>query len=394
MKYMTRHTLALLAMAAVFSLQYRVAQWISPAWAAYVMMTLVIAVAALVMLRPPQRAKITIPGYAILLVMAAGLYVRYQFVQRYPVDVAHGDMLPLIQSAVDQFLSGRNPYGMHQVPHELPLTFFPGLWLSYVPTVRLGIDLRWTGWVSTLVIGLVFMWNADASGIRRREISPGYAALIAAFFLLPIFSFFTVQGHTQPYWMMLVVFAACFLRGMDGSAAIALGLCLGTRQTALIFLPFVFLLWIKQHGWRKAAGYGSIAALFAGVLCLPFVFADPEAFLLAPLRHYGELAAGYAQSRSPHLLNTFGFANVFHLMPWEEGLSLCRLVVWVVGFVGAIRWARTRHDFIRWMAVTGVFFTFFTPIPWFYAYFPYWLLLVFNHIECLTCMQNRHIVQA
>lgn len=368
----------LLGMAFVFSIPYRMSLMVQPAWVAYVLLTGILSVLFAGFLIPSASAKHTfkVLWLAELLILFLATLPRVYWISKYPVESKYGDMLPLIHMAGERFLSGEFPYGSYLLPWPLPLTFFPGMWMSYLPAVFLGIDLRWMGMVCTL--GCVFLM---LKSIR----SYWQYAVISAFCLLPVFSFFTVNGHTQPFWLMLCAFAFCYTRGRHLWAAVFLGLALATRQTAVILFPLALLGWWRELGFKQCIRPMVITGAVTGFICLPFFIIDPEAFLLVPLRHYEELAEAYRSGAGDpsRLLETFGFANLLHLFGASWLLGWGRLLTCLLGFVGCYRFARTPADHIRWMAVTGLFFTLFTPIPWIYVYFPFWLLAFFteNHVD-------------
>ena len=373
LKILPLHSLLLLGMALVFSVPYRISLMVQPTWLAYILLTGILTVLFAGFLLPScferSRLKALWPGEVLVLFLAA--LPRIYWISKYPVESKYGDMLPLIQMACERFLSGEFPYAYYKVPWPLPLTFFPGLWVSYLPTAFSGIDPRWIGLLSTL--GCVFLM---LKSIR----SYWQYGVILAFCLLPVFSFFTVNGHTQPFWLMLCAFAFCYIRGLHFFAALCLGLAFATRQTAVILFPFAVLGWWRELGFKQSIRPVFITGAVTGFICLPFFLIDPDAFLLEPLRHYEELAQAYRDGAGDptRLLETFGFANLLHLVGASPLLGWGRLGVCLLGFIGCFRFARTPDDYIRWMAVTGLFFTLFTPIPWIYAYFPFWLLAFFT----------------
>ncbi|MCC5847977.1 MAG: hypothetical protein JJU29_07760 [Verrucomicrobia bacterium] len=374
--------LALTGMALVFSLPYRATLLISPPWLAYLCLTLILFGLVPVFLFCPTYAKRDpVPEQRLsflwfLLPLIAAGWVRFHWIRLHPVEPELGDMLPLISLAGQNFLAGNFPYTEYQVPWPLPLTFFPLLWMSYLPAILLGIDLRWTGWIATLgVLALL---------IRHRPRAP---LPFLAFALLPVFTFFTVNGHTQPYWLVLCLHLYFLARGKPWLSALFLGLTLSSRQTALIIVPFTGLAWYRTHGLKPAMLSMCIAGGVTAAFCLPFFLLDPDAFLLEPLRHYGELAQSYSQAysqahaegaaASARLLETLGFANLFYVLGAPHLLSPLRILVFLLGLSGCIVFARTPKDHIAWISATGITFTFFTPIPWIYAYFPFWLAGLF-----------------
>lgn len=362
-------------MALVFSLPYRAGLLFPEPWQGYVALTLVLTALTLVFLFAPAAApkQTTLPnrlwlpltlGLALALLPPA-IGLRLPWMRAYPVDAQYGDMLPLIELAGRHFLAGNFPYTEYHLPWPLPLTFFPLLWMSYLPALLLNLDLRGTGLLCTLLLIPLLLHKRPAALLPA-----------LAFALLPVFTFFTVNGHTQPYWLILCAFGFALASRRPLTAAVCLGLTLATRQTALILVPFAALAWYRAHGPRPAFQALCLAAAVTAAFCLPFFLIDPDAFLLEPLRHYRELADAYRRGAADpaRLLETLGFANLFAVLGLTRLLGPLRLLILLLGLGGCALRARTPRDHLAWTAATGILFTFFTPIPWLYAYFPWWLL--------------------
>ena len=366
-----RKAFLLAGMALTFSLPYRISILFPQTWHGYVALTLFLAALTLFYLfAPPPKSsphaldkRIAYP-LSLILIGLAGI-LRLHWMRAYPIDAQYGDMLPLIDQAGRHFLSGHFPYTEYHVPWPLPLTFFPMLWISYLPTLLLNLDLRWTGLVCTLLLIPLLL--------HRR---PAALLPVLLFAILPVFTFFTVNGHTQPYWLYLCAFGYALTRRNPLASAVFLGLTLASRQTALILVPFAALAWYRSHGLRPAGIALCISGTVTAALCLPFFLINPHAFLLEPLHHYRELAEAYRQGTGDpaRLLETLGFANLFSVLSLTHLLGPARILILLLGIGGCARVARTPADHIAWMAATGMLFTFFTPIPWLYAYYPWWLL--------------------
>ena len=69
-----------------------------------------------------------------------------------PLDPNRGDMLVIIEHAIAQFLSGGNPYGIHHVPWDAPLSYGPVLWMPFILPRVFRIDLRIVTLVAQLVV--------------------------------------------------------------------------------------------------------------------------------------------------------------------------------------------------------------------------------------------------
>ncbi len=54
-------------------------------------------------------------------------------------------------------LQGQNPYQVYHFPYAMPLTFWPGLWLVYLPSFLLNFDPRWIGLGLWAIISVIFI---------------------------------------------------------------------------------------------------------------------------------------------------------------------------------------------------------------------------------------------
>jgi hypothetical protein len=178
---------------------------------------------------------------------------------------AQSDMLPLIREAGQAFLSGHSPYS-----GAAPSTYWPGMWLSYLPFSALGLDLRWGN--------LLFMslFAAFAHFFNRRK-SPAAAAMLALFLLNPWLAY-RHELYLSAYLWVLALFAFCLATGRRLAAALAFGLSLALYPFSWVLAP----LWIswewRGSGRREALKSLGFALGAAAVLLAPFLLWDAAGF--------------------------------------------------------------------------------------------------------------------
>jgi len=302
-----------------------------------------------------------------------GILIRAIVIQSVPFGVKIADMLPLIQKAGQTLLLGQNPYQVYHFPYAMPLTFWPGLWLPFVPAILMRIDLRWAGLFAWLLISIIMVVYSFISA--RRKSSSKQLLGSGIFILLMQVSINLVSfhgiGHTFYLWLWLLLLGICLLEGKYTWSAFFLGLIMASRQTAIIFVIPVFLFWCHRVGFKAAikSGLLSLATLF--FLILPFIGNSPRQFIIAPLEHYRYLAS-YAMSLGTvgWISNSIGFSYQIQKL-WNAWI-LSMLSYFVIGALGVIAWWKARNplDMMLMMATSIVFFSFFTPIPWDYEYYP------------------------
>lgn len=109
-------------------------------------------------IRPPPLT------WLIWLAVSLGSLVRVMSFSAIPIEPSRGDMLPLVQGALANFLAGESPYTIYTMPWELPLTYLPITWLAYLPAYSLGVDMRVTSVLAELTIGATLAWIATSRG--------------------------------------------------------------------------------------------------------------------------------------------------------------------------------------------------------------------------------------
>ena len=150
---------------------------------------------------------------------------------------------------------------------------YPALsFVPLVPFVALGVDTNLAYLACLLVaIGLV-VWRSER-GLRAFVLTGvfGAASVVA----------FTVGGSADLLYALPLVVAWIWRERRLG--ALALGAAAATKQLAWFVAPFWLIAVVASRGWRAAARQSALAALVFGLTNLPFVVADPRAWLTGVL---------------------------------------------------------------------------------------------------------------
>ncbi len=182
------------------------------------------------------------------------------------------DVWYTLQGAADTMAAGNNIYsevwlgppGVMAAFTYLPWTavlLAPGRWLAG--------DVRWALIVVTLVAVAILRALPERRGARA--IAPGVAALLL---VLPGTATQVEQAWTEPLLLSCLAVAAWALRGgRTATAILALAVGMACKQHLALLLPLLAV-W-PRFGPRRAA----LTAAGAGVLVLPWLVADPRAFL-------------------------------------------------------------------------------------------------------------------
>jgi hypothetical protein len=208
---------------------------------------------------------------------------------------------------------------------------------------------------------------------------------LAAFSSLFLFLFssepilFSNIAHTPPQWLWISLLAGSILLKRPCLSAVCLGIVLSGRQTAVVFAPLMAIYWLRVSGsFRTAAILSVVAGGTFLVICGPFLFLNPDAFIVAPVQHYAALGSyDYAQGAAGFSANTIGLsymirsAQISWLLPIISALAV--LGPWVLA------WKRLRSetDVLLYMGFSAVVVALTAPIPWHYEYFPAFILIAF-----------------
>lgn len=192
-------------------------------------------------------------------------------------DVAGGDMLQIIDFAVRDLLAGEIPFRRYLTVSgkEVLFGYWPGVWLPYIPVIALGLDMRV---LNVLLMGLVVLlfWKASGGGERGARILS--IVLLPVLLSTPLMQM-ALSGHLWLYWLLSAATLYFVVRGQYMLAAVAFGLCLASRPTALFLAgPILAYVWTRA-GLRTALVGGVVSVSVFLALNAPFYLIYGDAFM-------------------------------------------------------------------------------------------------------------------
>lgn len=317
-----------------------------------------------------------------------GILLRWFFISKVAIDPNVADMLPLIQGACDNLMSGANPYlAVYKMPWELPLTFWPGLWLPYSVFHYIGIDLRWLHMCVVIGIAAIMISILVKSLlIRSQERRATIVSVLSSLFLFLFSSeliLFAGFGHTPPVWAWLSLLAAAVLAKRPYLTAIFLGILIASRQTAVVFAPLLFIFWLRKYSsCRSAIKYSLVSIAAFCIVCGPFLISAPSDFVLTPLEHYTELGQwDFTRGVDSNSAKTIGFAYLLRQTQLDWLLRFTMIVAILSSILLAWKRIRSETDLFLSMGFLAVAVTLTSPIAWTYEYFPALLIVSFAVIS-------------
>lgn len=303
------------------------------------------------------------PFLRMLALLGVGLGLRYVGLETWKLDPSTRDMLPLVKSAQDAFLSGANPYGLHQMQRGsvVPLTYLPGMWLLWgLPRFLGAADFRLMGLVADAAVVLGLFWAASGVASAHRERAQGAAVGFAAVWLMsPSMAWNGIYAEPHAWWLVLALVLAFTARKRWWLAAVALGVAMATRHFAIVVAPFVVVAMLRELGLRRALPKIALAGSIAAVLLVPFVWRNPDAFWFGTFRwlvEYGPVHEGWFWEK-------FGFAGPLYKADKTEWMPRAQLVVALLMLVVAL-FVRGRRRFLAPAGTAYVLFIMFNGIIW------------------------------
>ena len=235
--------------------------------------------------------------YPLLLFLALVAYSAYRmagiFADFEPGPLA-SDIYPSLQFYVQRLLSGETVYAPMEFPGWTVLpTYFPMMWLPYVPAEVLHFDYRWCAFGAFVIVWGIYVWR-----LRKGTLSLPGRLLLTAFPFLVLLSYFTCERQAFGFAVELMPTAfyllLCLTIWHRKPWVMALGIipCLLSRYGFTFWLPLYFvIIWIER-GFPTVLRTGLVVAL--GVLLLyvlPFLSKD-WSILTDGLAYYQKTAVG------------------------------------------------------------------------------------------------------
>ncbi len=236
------------------------------------------------------------------------------------------------------FFGGWNPAIEHYV-------YYPGSFVLAVPLVA-PMD-RVLGYYDHRIflllcygLGLLAAWHLADAAWRPH--------LLVALGLNPAFVFYLVQGANDSGVVGLLTAALTLeATGWVMPAAAAVGLACGTKQTAWFFAPLFLSGVLGRFGWRRGVAAGLVLVTAMGLLTVPFLLWDLDAFVEDTYRYL----TGTAKDSYP-----VAGLSVSALLKWLgitvpprvlfPALQLGLVLPVLLGFC----WAQMRRPVAGWLA--------------------------------------------
>ena len=140
--------------------------------------------------------------------------------------------------------------------------------------------------------------------------------------------------------------------------------------------------WYQQKNLISSVKYLTISFFVFGLITFPFILNSPQQFFIEPIQHYRELGKYAIVSEEVHWIkNSIGFSYIIQKTFGSNILTLFSYLSILLITIFSFLIVKTPQKLLIYLATSVTFFSFFTPIPWNYEYFPP-LFFLFLAIFC------------
>ena len=232
-----------------------------------------------------EQPKQKILFYTLVPLVIMLVWFAFSVFSKHPIDNNKSDVFAQVLSPSQWLLSGEYPYQQVVLPtYTMHNTYLPMQWIPFVLSLVFGFDPRWIPIVFWGAALLLFVWFSSTSTPSRISVHELILSSVTA--ILAVYSMYgfivknsfdfsvTLEMLPTAYYILFVL---ALLRGSWWGIGLTLGLCLMSRFSIILLIPFlVWYVW-KRYGWNtlwKATVTG--IAFILVVFVLPFMTKDPD----------------------------------------------------------------------------------------------------------------------
>ncbi len=181
---------------------------------------------------------------------------------RFAVDYKVADMLPVLKIMVERWLNGERIYELIHFWEGTEPIYLPAMWLPYIPTIFLGIDMRWTSMIAFLwsITMLFFIGKKGRFNFKYLLISlPLYLLINGILYKKSVIIYLSEEPVVIAYYLFL---AYALAKNRPYMIGVALSLCLMSRFALafwfIMYIGYLFLFENRKFALKVSATTGSI----------------------------------------------------------------------------------------------------------------------------------------
>lgn len=212
-------------------------------------------------------------------------YCNYIFINN-TVSPNQSDIIPSLHLYVERFLSGTYPYEPMEFGWTVKPNYFSMRWLPFIFPELLSVDYRWLPVILYLIIFFLIVFQTK---FWRNNSSFFYLSIFHWILWLLLFKYQLIEFYLSIEFLIISVYlflAIALFYNNWFLIAIAISLCLFTRQSIVFLLPAMFIYIQSNFGFKKLLFTIFIILAFGFITMFPFLYYDKGASFLLGLEYY------------------------------------------------------------------------------------------------------------
>lgn len=318
--------------------------------------------------------------YAAYLFLFVLLYQFVYMIDSYRLNFRDADMLPSISILGKRWLSGKEVYTPLTEINRPEVLYGPGFWLPYLVPTLLKTDIRWTSFFF-FILGIGFLWYQAGKEKLNWVVQAGLYLIIL---LACYFYFFDIWADLRltqepliiAYYLLL---GYILLQNKNKKhqwlwAGLMIGLCLLSRFSFLLWVPFYLIYLWKYEGIKKAVQVSSVVGIIVVLLFIvPFGIDGIKKFATLPSFQANQMAERFAQAPRDTELGMakfFSSKDGWFIYNLQRGFSLLIMATGIITVLLSPKWIDKTWLPIAFLKIILVFFCNFLQIPYSYLFGP------------------------
>ncbi len=269
----------------------------------------------------------------------------------FPLHQERSDMLLLIKAASERFLNGANPYIEYNIFNPVMLTYLPGMWLSYLPAVVLGMDIRYMNLILLVASAVVFISNTEKRSRIRQSV-------FAAIFFLNPWLIFRHEIYLPVFIFQMVLLYQLYLSKKIIPSMVVFAWALASYQFSWILFPLYLALLRSRYGIRAASKAALIGAAGFLLLVVPFLAASPEEFYKGV----------FGTWRDVYQIETINLSYWIIMLTTTKYIKIVEVALLIIFYVAMIRKVKHAESFFKYATWVTVLFILTGQLIWHYFF--------------------------
>ncbi len=269
-------------------------------------------------------------------------------IDKIPINKA-GSMLVLIETAIDDLLSGKNPYLKPIEVRNLGYTlssigYAPLMVLAYLPFRCAGLDIRYLSILAA--VGFLGAYWVISRNVKNQDAWRANCLVFLSILSCPFSYLLISTKHVYFYGLLVFIMVLCLIKERNFLKVVFFAFAVATRQFAVVMgLP---ILW--ERNWRWLKNLGIVAAVLIPIF-VPFMTENPVEFALSVLGkpnigEYTTVRVDFGSSFSPGAGSGFNIGHLIKYLSPSWSVRSNVTAIMILALVISILWGKKKINIV------------------------------------------------